>query len=56
MTERKPNQGEARRIAKLAYPYPGCSLCGQTVSEELAHLDHEASNNELSGGANNART
>lgn len=46
MTEKKRNQPEARRIAKLAYPYPGCCLCGQTVGEELAHLDHEASNND----------
>ncbi|MBR0868487.1 HNH endonuclease [Bradyrhizobium diazoefficiens] len=40
------NQSEARRIAELAYPYPGCCLCGQTVGRELAHLDHEASNND----------
>ncbi|MCK1498655.1 HNH endonuclease [Bradyrhizobium sp. 188] len=46
MTEKTRNQSEARRIAKLAYPYPGCCLCGQTVGEELAHLDHEASNND----------
>lgn len=46
MTQTTRNQAEARRIAKLAYPYPGCCLCGQTVGEELAHLDHEASNND----------
>jgi hypothetical protein len=46
MTAKKRNQPEARRIARLAYPYPGCCLCGQTVGEELAHLDHEASNND----------
>lgn len=46
MTEKKRNQSEARRIAKLAYPHSGCCLCGQTIGEELAHLDHEASNND----------
>ena len=39
------NQAEAKRIAKLAYPYPGCCLCGQTVGLNLAHLDHRAENN-----------
>ncbi len=46
MIEKKRNQAEARRIAKFAYPYPGCCLCGQTVGEQLAHLDHEAANND----------
>lgn len=46
MAEKKRNQSEARRIAKIAYPHPGCCLCGQTIGEELAHLDHEASNND----------
>ncbi|WP_271518710.1 hypothetical protein [Bradyrhizobium sp. CCBAU 53380] len=46
MTEKKRNQSEARRIADLTYPYPGCCLCGQTVGKGLAHLDHEASNND----------
>ncbi|TYO67086.1 hypothetical protein FXV83_07730 [Bradyrhizobium hipponense] len=46
MTDKKRNQPEARRVAKEAYPYRGCCLCGQTVGEELAHLDHEASNND----------
>ncbi|MBR1147509.1 hypothetical protein [Bradyrhizobium sp. AUGA SZCCT0431] len=46
MIEKKRNQAAARRIARLAYPYPGCCLCGQTVGEEFAHLDHEASNND----------
>jgi hypothetical protein len=46
MAEMKRNQTEARRVAKLAYPYPGCCLCGQTVGEQLAHLDHDASNND----------
>ncbi|WP_212255656.1 HNH endonuclease [Bradyrhizobium liaoningense] len=46
MTEKRRNQSEARRIAKIAYPHPGCCLCGQTMGEELAHLDHEASNND----------
>ena len=40
------NQTEARRIARLAYPYPGCCLCGQTVGEQIAHLDHDAGNND----------
>jgi len=42
----KRQQIEARRIAKLAYPYPGCCLCGQTVGIELAHLDHNSANND----------
>jgi hypothetical protein len=42
----KRQQIEARRIAKLAYPYPGCCLCGQTVGVELAHLDHNSANND----------
>jgi hypothetical protein len=41
----KRNQTEARRVAKLAYPHPGCCLCGQTVGVELAHLDHSSTNN-----------
>jgi hypothetical protein len=35
-------QMEAHRVAKLAYPYPGCCLCGQTVGIELAHLAHNS--------------
>ncbi|MCK1677754.1 HNH endonuclease [Bradyrhizobium sp. 150] len=46
MIKRVRNQNEARQIAKAAYPYPGCCLCGQTIGQELAHLDHEASNND----------
>jgi hypothetical protein len=34
MTQER-NQPEARRIAKLAYPYPGC----------CPHLDHNSGNN-----------
>jgi hypothetical protein len=40
------DQREARRIAKLAYPYPGCCLCGHTVALELAHVDHNSGNND----------
>jgi hypothetical protein len=41
----KRNQGEARRIARAAYPYPGCCICGNQCVE-LAHLDHDSSNND----------
>jgi HNH endonuclease len=40
------NQTEARRIARNAYPYPGCCLCGQSIGVELAHLDHNSENND----------
>lgn len=40
------DQGNARRIAKLAYPHPGCCLCGQTVGIELAHLDYNPTNDD----------
>ncbi len=45
MNEPKRNQNEARQIAKRAYPYPGCCLCGHTLGMELAHLDHKSANN-----------
>ncbi len=48
--EAKRNSSLAHRIAKEAYPYSGgaggCCLCGQTVGVDLAHLDHDAANNE----------
>jgi hypothetical protein len=46
MEKPQRDQGNARRIAKLAYPYPGCCLCGQTVGIELAHLDFNPANND----------
>lgn len=42
----KRDQTLARRVARAAYPYPGCCLCGQTVGVEIAHLDHNSANNE----------
>ena len=39
------NQSEARRIARAAYPYPGCCICDNR-HVVLAHLDHNASNND----------
>jgi len=30
----------------LAYPFSGCCLCGQTLGIELAHLDHNSTNND----------
>jgi hypothetical protein len=39
------NQSEARRNASAAYKHPGCCLCGQTNGIEIAHLDHNSSNN-----------
>lgn len=46
MIKRVRNQGEAGQIAKASYPYPGRCLCGQTIGQELAYLDHEASNKD----------
>jgi hypothetical protein len=43
--EPKRNQAEARRVARHHYSYPGCCLCGQTVGEQIAHLDHNPANN-----------
>ena len=39
------SQGEARRTARTAYPYPGCCICDNR-HVELAHLDHNPSNND----------
>jgi predicted restriction endonuclease len=44
--EPKRNQAEARRVARLHYSHPGCCLCGQTVGEQIAHLDHNPANND----------
>src|SRR5258706_8026318 len=43
--EPKRNQAEARRVARHHYSYPGCCLCGQTVGEQIAHLDQNPANN-----------
>jgi hypothetical protein len=44
---RRRNQGEGRRIAKQAYPFLCCVVCGLQVPTclTLAHLDHNAGNN-----------
>src|SRR3712207_3700022 len=41
-------QSEARRVAKAAYPFQGCVVCGLEVPTCLtvAHLDHRAGNND----------
>ena len=41
----KRNQADARRIARAAYPHPGCCIC-DNHHVELAHLDHNSSNND----------
>jgi hypothetical protein len=41
---KKRNQSEARRIAKAAYPHPGCCVC-DNQHVVLAHLDHDPANN-----------
>ena len=46
MTKVQRHQINARRVATLSYPYPGCCLCGQTVGLELAHLDHNSTNDD----------
>jgi hypothetical protein len=45
-SEGKRDQADARRVARLAYPYPGCCLCGLTLGVELAHLHHRSTNND----------
>ncbi|MBR1141680.1 hypothetical protein [Bradyrhizobium sp. AUGA SZCCT0431] len=50
MTNQKPtalrrNQSDARRIARAAYPHPGCCIC-DNQHVELAHLDHDPLNND----------
>ena len=44
----KRNQAEARRVAQDAYPYKCCCICGLrlTTALDLAHLDHNAGNND----------
>jgi len=39
------HQSEARRIARAAYPHPGCCVCDNRYVE-LAHLDHDPLNND----------
>jgi HNH endonuclease len=46
MLEPKRNQTKARRVVRLNYSYPGCCLCGQTVGEQIAHLDHNFANDD----------
>jgi predicted restriction endonuclease len=41
------NQADARRVAEGAYPFQCCAVCGLQVATalQIAHLDHDASNN-----------
>ncbi len=41
------NQAEARRVAKAAYPFRCCVVCGLQIPTclTIAHLDHDAGNN-----------
>lgn len=43
------NQAEARRVAKLAYPFACCAVCGLQMATclQIAHLDHNAGNNAV---------
>jgi len=42
------NQNEARRVAKVAYPFRCCVVCGLQIETclTIAHLDHNAGHNE----------
>jgi hypothetical protein len=41
------NQGEASKVARLAYPFRCCVICGlQIEGLTIAHLDHNSSNND----------
>ncbi len=44
----KRNQAEARRVAREAYPYKCCCVCGIMLATalDLAHLDQNAGNND----------
>jgi hypothetical protein len=45
--EPKRSKVEARRIARLAYPYPRCCLCGQSVGVECRYrMPIHSANNE----------
>ena len=48
MTSPGRKQSEARRIAKDAYPFKCCVVCGATLAAtlDLAHLDQNAANND----------
>ena len=48
MTSPGRKQSEARRIAKDAYPFKCCVVCGVTLDTmlDLAHLDQNAANND----------
>jgi hypothetical protein len=41
-------QSQARRVARENYPYACCCICGLKLATalDLAHLDHDAGNNE----------
>jgi len=43
----KRRQSEARKVAREAYPYRACAVCGLSLPTaiDLAHLDQDASNN-----------
>lgn len=43
----KRHQTEARRVAREAYPYKCCCICGLRLATalDLAHLDQDAGNN-----------
>lgn len=40
------NQAEAWRVARKAYPYECCTVCGLQMQLQIAHLDQDAGNNE----------
>ncbi len=46
MNKRKP--AEAQRVAREAYPYKCCCVCGMMLATalDLAHLDQNAGNND----------
>ena len=46
----KRDQVEAYRVARAAYPFRCCVVCGLQIPTCLtvAHLDHDSGNNELS--------
>ena len=44
----KRRQGEARRVAAMAYPFVCCVVCGAQLKScmTVAHLDHQPGNND----------
>ncbi len=47
-TPKPRRQSEAKRVARESYPYTCCCVCGLKLATalDLAHLDHDAGNND----------